>query len=184
MGRVPQLWLRESQPFLWKKAAGLFRGIFYRKLKTIDCGSDDAREKQLRDERNALERLGPPNLQLNHSRPYDAKDENRDRAFTFFVVVIAVILQLGLVAIAGVTAYHAKTGSAVGNEFGSYGFPCYAAGSFCLSLGMGICAFVIGQSTEEWTWTRKSKDEKDDPKSLCLFWVQKAQSVNNQTFGP
>jgi hypothetical protein len=136
--------------------------------------SDDDEEKK------ALERLGPPNLQLNHSRPYDTKEESRDRTFTFFVVVVAVILQLGMIAIAGVTAYYTKTRSAVDYDFVSYGFPCYTAGSFCLSLGMGICAFVIGQSTTEWSWDQ----EKDCKKPLRLFWVQKAQSVSDQTFGP
>lgn len=134
-------------------------------------------------QRKALMRLGPPNLQLNNSRPNTDNDEYKQKCLVLGIAVIGVILQLGLVAIAGLVTYHEPTKTSVGYDENSYGFPSFAAGSFSLCLGMGVCSYIIGRSTVEWSW-EPVKDERSGNLDPYLFWIQKAQDVNDQTFGP
>ncbi|KAK3343525.1 hypothetical protein B0T25DRAFT_554551 [Lasiosphaeria hispida] len=154
---------------------------------TDDRACHSAGERKERDEEGetkemeALRRLGPPNLQLNHSRPHSSEDERQQKSLVLCIAAISLVLQFGLVAIAGLTTYHGATRTAVGYEIKSYGFPCYAAGSFTLCLGMAVCSYIIGRSTVEWSWEPVKSPDAAEPH---LFWVQKAQSVNDQTFSP
>jgi hypothetical protein len=111
----------------------------------------------------------------------------------FLAAVFAVALQLGLIAIAVVTVLHGPTRASL-SEPKVYGVPCYVAGSFLLSLGMGICSLAIEQSSVEFSWT--TEVEKEKPTSshneskrgldVCprLIWLQQGQTVNDQTFEP
>ncbi|KAK5654305.1 hypothetical protein OQA88_7483 [Cercophora sp. LCS_1] len=151
-----------------------------------------AREEKVRGaelpetaEMQALRRLGPPNLQLNHCRPQSWEAERQQKFLVLCIAAVAVVLQLGLVTIAGLTTHHEATRTAVGYDVKTYGFPCYAAGSLALCLGMAICSYIIGRSTVEWSWEPvESPDSAEPPSKPHLFWVQKAQSVNDQTFRP
>ncbi|KAK3361738.1 hypothetical protein B0T24DRAFT_671375 [Lasiosphaeria ovina] len=158
-------------------------------VETVDkagySSSGDGKEPDENDEMKALRRLGPPNLQLNHARPQSSEDERQAKLSVLCIAAIAVLLQLGLVAIAGLVTLHEGTRTSVGYELKSYGFPCYAAGSFALCLGMATCSYIIARSTTEWCWEPvDSLNATDSSARPHLFWVQKAQSVNDQTFSP
>jgi len=150
--------------------------------------------KDFRFEVDALNNLGPPNLQLNHARPYDG-DRFWMLVKLFSAAVLSVIIQCGLIAIAAATAYHASTRQAVGYDFIAYGFPCFCAGSLLLCAGMILCSVAIEQSTVEYCWIRtKEKTQEDNGARLSsedasksdprLLWIQKGQSVNDQVFDP
>jgi hypothetical protein len=97
-----------------------------------------------------------------------------------------------LIAIAVVTVFHGPTRASL-SEPKAYGVPCYVTGSFLLSLGMGICSLAIEQSSVEFSWTTEvgkkptsSHNESSRDLDVCprLIWLQRGQTVNDQTFEP
>jgi len=189
-------WLRSMSKPTERKSHDMESGSF-RRRPDIGLDTDDYDDYDYMDwmspdswlgttdseQRKALRRLGPPNLQLNNSRPNTDHEEYNQKLLVLGISVTGVILQLGLVAIAGLVTYHEPTKISVGYDEKSYGFPSFAAGSFSLCLGMGVCSYIIGRSTVEWSW-EPVKDERSGNLDPYLFWIQKAQNVNDQTFGP
>jgi hypothetical protein len=135
--------------------------------------------------------LGPPNLQLNLSSDHFEDSWLKKRHELFLAAVFAVALQLGLMAIAVVTVFHGPTRASL-SEPKAYGVPCYVAGSFLLSLGMGICSLAIEQSSVEFSWTKVEKkptsSHNESSRDLDVYprliWLQQGQTVNDQTFEP
>ncbi|RSM18642.1 hypothetical protein CDV31_002571 [Fusarium ambrosium] len=133
---------------------------------------------------------GPPNLQLNLSSDHFDQNTLKKRHELVLAAVAAVLLQAGLIVIAATTAYHLKPGSSSLFEIKVYGFPCYAVGSVLLSIGTGICSFIVEHSTIEHSWEAvnragpKTDGEKAKPQHNAprLIWVQRYQTVNDQSF--
>ncbi|KAM0435852.1 hypothetical protein ACHAPT_002743 [Fusarium lateritium] len=135
---------------------------------------------------------GSPNLQLNLSSDHFKKRRIKRSYQLFLAGVGAVILQAGLIAIAGVVALRLSNGGSDFLESKDYGFPCYTAGSILLCIGTGLCSFIVEQKTCEHCWEIKDKlaTEKGpeggskDPSQTApqLMWLQQAQSVNDQSF--
>lgn len=136
--------------------------------------------------------LGPPNLQLNLSSDHFEDGWLKKGHELFLAGVFAVAVQLGLIAIAAATVFHESTRAALSPQPKTYGFPCYVAGSFLLSLGMGICSLAVEQSTVENMWKRSkeksspshNKSSRDLDAYPRLMWLQQGQTVNDQTFEP
>ncbi|KAI8655590.1 Protein SSH4 [Fusarium keratoplasticum] len=133
---------------------------------------------------------GPPNLQLNLSSDHFDQNTLKKRHELILAAVVAVLLQTGLIVIAAATAYHLNPGSSSFFEIKVYGFPCYAAGSLLLSIGTGLCSFIVEHSTIEHSWEavnssgekmngEKAKPQKNAPR---LVWIQRYQTVNDQSF--
>ena len=105
---------------------------------------------------------------------------------------MAVVIQLILIGIAAVTAFYFSSTGSPWLESKIYGFPCYCAGSVFLSIGTGLCSFIIEKNTVEWHWQIKGK-ERPEPSSVIdkrypngsyprLVWLQQDQTVNDQAF--
>ncbi|KAM6516371.1 hypothetical protein FALCPG4_014555 [Fusarium falciforme] len=98
--------------------------------------------------------------------------------------IAAVLLQTGLIVIAATIAYRLNTGSSSLFQTKAYGFPCYAAGSLLLSIGTGLCSFIVEQSTIECTWKAVNGKEARPNREEAprLVWIQRYQTVNDQSF--
>ncbi|RAL59452.1 hypothetical protein DID88_006825 [Monilinia fructigena] len=70
-----------------------------------------------------------------------------------------IILQVGVIIFSAFVAYNSRFGDIVGGRPSAYAFPILASGTAVLVFGMGICALVIGESTNEDIW--KLKEHKD-----------------------
>lgn len=133
---------------------------------------------------------GPPNLQLNLSSDHFDQNMLKKRHELILAAVAAVLLQTGLIVIAAATAYHLNPGSSSLFEIKVYGFPCYAAGSILLSIGTGLCSFIVEHSTIEHSWEAvnsagtKPDGEEAKPEDIAprLVWIQRYQTVNDQSF--
>ena len=134
---------------------------------------------------------GPPNLQLNLSSDHFENTWMRKRHELFLAAVAAVILQLGLLAIAAITVFHEETRNATDFEPKEHGFPAYLIGSLLLAFGMGLCSLAIEQSTTEKKWR---VPESSDGRATAagdklliyprLIWLQQGQTVSDQSFKP
>ncbi|KAJ3457220.1 hypothetical protein MRS44_014361 [Fusarium solani] len=133
---------------------------------------------------------GPPNLQLNLSSDHFDQNTLKKRHELILAAVAAVLLQTGLIVIAATIAYRLDPGSSSLFEIKVYGFPCYAAGSLLLSIGTGLCSFIVEHSTIEHSWEavnlagaktdgKKAKPQQNAPR---LVWIQRYQTVNDQSF--
>ncbi|KAK4108238.1 hypothetical protein N656DRAFT_802085 [Canariomyces notabilis] len=110
---------------------------------------------------DVLSCLGAPNFQLNlSSDPIRSERKRLDRAIAGF---LSVVVQAGLLVIAGVVSYLGPADEAVMSEWQPYGFGCYSGGSFLLVFGMWICAHVIQRNTVEFCWTRKAGAPESTP---------------------
>lgn len=94
----------------------------------------------------------PPNIQLNLSTDQFEPPRWRKKHEILLVALTAVILQMGVIGIAAVTAFQPATRDALGTQLKAYGFPSYVAGSVCLCIGMAICSLCIEKSTTEFSW--------------------------------
>lgn len=123
---------------------------------------------------------GSPNLQLNLSSDYSDQMWLKKGRETAVAALIGVILQLGLVTIAAAMAFYVKPTSSSLFETKDYGFPCYVVGTVLLSVGTGLCSFIVERSTIEHSLQVVDTSKKDKP--FSLLWVQRHQTVNDQTF--
>lgn len=126
-----------------------------------------------RPEKN-VERVTPPNLQLNLSSNHFSDSPIRKSHELFMAAVAAIILQSGLIAIALITVYHEPTRDSLGSAPKPWGLPCYVAGTILLSLGVGIYSRGVERSTTEKVyripggWSAPRKELKSAPR-LCGF---------------
>jgi len=139
-------------------------------------------------QRQTLESAAPPNLQLNLSSDHFTRSPIRKGHELFLAAATAVVLQTGLLAIAGITVYHEPTRDALGSAHKPWGLPCYIAGSILLSIGIGICARSVERSTVEKCYSIPGKwlsgYISDEERDSCprLLWLQQNQTVNDQAF--
>ncbi|KAF7893765.1 hypothetical protein EAF00_007279 [Botryotinia globosa] len=90
-----------------------------------------------------------PNISLNiHPK--------QNRGELFVAAVLGIILQAGVIIFSAFVAYDNRFGAAVGGRPSAYAFPTLASGTAVLVIGMGICALVIGESTDECVWEIKA----------------------------
>ncbi|KAI5861397.1 hypothetical protein GGS23DRAFT_149096 [Durotheca rogersii] len=104
----------------------------------------------------------PPNIQINLVSGNFGRKLWFEQAELIGASLVAVTIQLGLIAIAAITVFHPEVRSAIGTDPEAYGFSSYAAGSILLSLGIGLCSCSIEQSTTEFTWKLKEDDNTND----------------------
>ncbi|KAK6603745.1 ankyrin repeat protein [Botrytis cinerea] len=90
-----------------------------------------------------------PNISLNiHPK--------QNRGELFAAAVLGFILQVGVIIFSAFVAYDTRFGAAVGGHPSAYAFPTLASGTAVLVFGMGVCALVIGESTDESVWELKA----------------------------
>ena len=140
---------------------------------TLDPGVPNTRRTQNME--GSVPYPEPPNIQLNISKN-QSEPPFKEELEMLVAVSIAVTIQCGLICIAAITVFHQGVRNAIGVQAEVFGFPCYAAGSVLLSVGIAICSVAIGQSTGEHEWI--NEDEHDKPGgSPQLMFLQQGQSV-------
>jgi hypothetical protein len=86
----------------------------------------------------------------------------------------------------GFSTYHPKFSQRFlkdGRPVEAYAFPIKALGTIILMIGMLICLTVVEQSTEKAEYLlSKPGDETGEQPRLRLFWLQRADTVSDQTF--
>lgn len=93
------------------------------------------------------------------------------------VAICGLILQVGVLVYSGIAAkYLTFRLLKNGNPVADYAYPCTAAGTLILVLGMLICAYVVESSTLE------SRYRPAAGKSARVIWLQRSGTVNNQVF--
>ncbi|KAH7179045.1 uncharacterized protein B0J16DRAFT_402399 [Fusarium flagelliforme] len=124
-----------------------------------------------------------PNIQLNHTSDHFDKRLVIKHHEIFLAAITGIMIQIGLIVIAALVAFRVSPKSSDIFESKVYGFPCYAIGSLLLSLGTGLCSFIVERSTDEYSWIAVADDEPaDESNSPRLLWLQKKQSVSDQSF--
>jgi len=115
-----------------------------------------------------------PNLSLNIGI--------KRRGFKVFVAVAAlgVFLQVGVLAFALVVTYVLQWDKD-GQQPESYACPLTIIGTVFVCGGIYLCAFIIGQSTKEYVFSRPKLVEQKD--RSIIYWVQPGlQTLGDQTF--
>ncbi|KAG5655398.1 hypothetical protein KAF25_000647 [Fusarium avenaceum] len=144
-------------------------------VSEAEKGRRRSNEKRSTRRQATWDSLKSPNLHLNATTER-ASGKGR-RVELLSAVIVSLILQIGLLVIAGTTAtlvpkYEPKP----------WGLPCYITGSVLLVMGMLACSVAIERSTEEYTW-QLSKEDSRGSDQFSLFWVQRTQRVSDQDFG-
>ncbi|QSZ36179.1 hypothetical protein DSL72_007304 [Monilinia vaccinii-corymbosi] len=134
-----------KQQHLMSKTA--YKGSFKPILHLLK--GDNSNEEEL-DDKDASNRA--PNISLNvHPK--------QNRYDLVFAATTGVLLQVGVLIFSGFVAYNGQFGQKFGGSPQAYAFPILATGTAILVLSMGLCAFVIGGSTDEFTWQLKTHKE-------------------------
>lgn len=90
-----------------------------------------------------------PNISLNiHPK--------QNRGELFAAAVLGFVLRVGVIIFSAFVAYDTRFGAAVCGHPSAYAFPTLASGTAVLVFGMGVCALVIGESTDESVWVTTS----------------------------
>ncbi|ETR98131.1 hypothetical protein M419DRAFT_40347, partial [Trichoderma reesei RUT C-30] len=115
-----------------------------------------------------------PNLLLNcHDRV--------SRGEIYFYAAFGVILQVGALIYFGIITYNPPVKGEFflkdGKRIVGYAFPCAAAGTILLFIGLFICAWVVEDSTTETCYEAPNHQ-------LFVVWLQKDHTVNDQVFKP
>ena len=97
-----------------------------------------------------------------------------------FFALLSTTLQLSVIIISGLTVYNQALSTRIGASSSTYGFPLFSAGTILLVVGMLVCSYTIEQSTIERSWSRK----ENYAGGLGIIWLQRKQSVNDQSFDP
>ncbi|KAK4198631.1 hypothetical protein QBC40DRAFT_341164 [Triangularia verruculosa] len=95
------------------------------------------------------------------------------------MAVLGTVLQLGVLMFAGLAAYHSSELFLKDDApIGSYAFPCTAIGTVVLVAGLFLCSHVVESRTVEQRYLLGSRGC-----TAVVVWIQKAATVNDQTFG-
>ncbi|KAI5460300.1 hypothetical protein BGZ63DRAFT_414568 [Mariannaea sp. PMI_226] len=140
-------------------------------------GKDEWEDEQ-KGMRDAEKDVGPdtfaPNLSLNVGIKRPPKYVFRA------VATIGLILQAGVLVFAGVITYYLQW-EKNGSRPESYACPLVIVGTLFVNSGILLCAFLVGQSTSEQIFRRKTREEKRQLSSI--YWVQPGgQVLGDQAF--
>ncbi|TGO47174.1 hypothetical protein BOTNAR_0539g00010 [Botryotinia narcissicola] len=139
---VRELWLKKT-PKLWKRT-NVSKSPGNDSHNNMSGGTNS---EEGHFENDSLDRA--PNIPLNIH-----PEQNRGELFV--AAVLGIILQAGVIVYSAFVAYDNRIGAAVGGRPSAYAFPTLASGTAVLVIGMGICASVIGESTDERVWELKA----------------------------
>lgn len=113
-----------------------------------------------------------PSISLNIVGHHVSQQELR------YISSIGIVLQVGILAFEGLITYHLRWQKG-DQHVAKYAYPLTAIGTLAISVGMFICAYVIEAKTEE-----NEYDICRNGNKLQMLWIQRAQSVSDQEFGP
>ena len=113
-----------------------------------------------------------PNLTLNvHNQV--------GRGELYVVAMFGIVLQLGVLVYFGIAARYLRPTLLKDEEpVADYAFPCTAAGTLLLAVGMLVCGHIVENSTLETNYRPVAGKE------ARVIWLQRAGTVNDQAFKP
>jgi hypothetical protein len=164
-----------SKTDLWEEVVPIWGGLLgYRhKKKSLD------QEKQPKGEQSSPEIFAPsPNLTLNIWM------KRLPTWRSYAAAVFGVALQAGVIVFGAIVTYYLRY-KKDDSEVPAYGFPLMAVGTIALCIGIYLCAFLVGESTEERKFRRthvasKSLEKASGPN---FIWLQPGgQRVGGQNF--
>ncbi|KAH6886409.1 hypothetical protein B0T10DRAFT_371957, partial [Thelonectria olida] len=126
-----------------------------------------------------------PNLSLN------VGIKRKPPAVFWAVAIVGMVLQVGVLVFAGVVTYYLKWEKG-GSRPESYACPLTIAGTLLMCGGIFLCAFLVGQSTNERIFYRKRNGIGEQPAAAAnrptyssIYWVQPGgQVLGDQIFDP
>jgi len=159
----------------WEEIIPNWGGLLGYKRKTIS--RDD--ENLPKSEHSSPETFAPsPNLTLNiwMRRP--------PTWATYTAAIFGIALQASTIAFAAIVTYYLKY-KKDDADVPAYGFPLMAAGTIALCVGIYLCAFLVGESTEERKFRRTDKATKTflrEPRPNFVWLQPGGQRIGDQTF--
>lgn len=113
-----------------------------------------------------------PNLSLN------VGIQERPRPWFVAAAILGIALQCGVLIWAGFSRYNLHYIQS--NSTADYAVPMIVSGTILVSLGVGLCAFLVDKSTGERRFTRKKNPTNYQSE---IYWVQPGnQTIGDQTF--
>jgi ankyrin repeat protein len=97
------------------------------------------------------------------------------------VAVIGLLLQLGVIAFAGLGVYLSTWNQRFkknGEPVQRHAFPSMGSGTVALVIGMFLCCHIVERSTTEKNWAVNEPDEN----RVMVAWLQRGGTVNDQNF--
>ncbi|KAF7956241.1 hypothetical protein EAE96_005161 [Botrytis aclada] len=155
---------------VWKAVIKLWEAVNGKEVSIKDPSN---KSKEAQFEMSEPDRV--PNISLN-THPKQNMFE------LALAAILGIVLQAGVIIFSGFVAYDYRLGAMVGGAPSAYAFPVLASGTVVLVLGMGICAVVIGKSTDEVAWELKTEENGEEIVIRALHHVQKktAQCTGGQ----
>lgn len=98
-----------------------------------------------------------------------------------FVALLSTILQLSVLIVSEFTVYNRALFTRIGAPSSTNGFLLFLAGTVILVIGMLVYYYTIEQSIIERSWSQKEGKTTD---GFDIIWLQRKQSVNDQSFDP
>ncbi|KAF6826344.1 ankyrin repeat domain-containing protein 28 [Colletotrichum plurivorum] len=157
--------------FMGPRAAS---GIFmFRDFVETERGRMEWRSRELKHIWGRPPRGNAPNLSHNIGI--------KRRNYWWFVLAATVgfVLQGGVLALAVVATYHLGW-EKEGSQPPAYACPMAVVGTILVCGGVFLCAYLVGETTEEVIYHRTDIDKR--PSSI--YWLQPGQVLGDQTFEP
>ncbi|KAK2773597.1 ankyrin repeat domain-containing protein 28 [Colletotrichum kahawae] len=101
--------------------------------------------------------------------------------YMWFVMaaILGFVLQAGVLIFAGIATYLLRL-EKEGAQPPSYACPMSIIGTAMVCGGMFLCAFLVGESTEERIYARRRDSESS--RRSTIYWLQPPQVLGDQTF--
>ncbi|KAF5498080.1 hypothetical protein CGCS363_v008454 [Colletotrichum siamense] len=140
------------------------------KERMIENEGNRFREETLEEDESYIALSLPTNLTLNTQSAPPKKSE------MWSLAVIGMILQAAATVYPGLATYYFKW-SKGGLPIVEYGYPCFAAGTVCLTIGVILCGHVIEGATQEIEFALSKDSKNAGRRILCL---QEASTIGDQ----
>ncbi|KAF4419069.1 ankyrin repeat-containing domain-containing [Fusarium acutatum] len=138
---------------------------------------DRGKEEWNAEDDTEKQQLAPsPNLSLNIGI------KRKSRTVFRAVALMGTLLQVGVLAFAAIVTYHLQW-EKEGGQPASYACPLTIIGTVLLFCGIFLCAYLIGESTGERFFNRKTIKHSQRSTLSTIYWVQPGgQILGDQMF--
>ncbi|UKZ83793.1 hypothetical protein TrVFT333_011606 [Trichoderma virens FT-333] len=128
------------------------------------------------DDSESIADVFAPNLSLN------VGIKRKTPAVFWAVAITGMVLQAGVLVFAAIVTYHLHW-EKDGSHPESYACPLTIIGTLLLCGGIFLCAFLVGQSTNERVFRKTQDDQNKQSTRENLYWVQPGgQVLGDQVF--
>ncbi|EQB54424.1 hypothetical protein CGLO_05753 [Colletotrichum gloeosporioides Cg-14] len=145
------------------------KGIIKNKRNRVKNG-DGARARHREEDNSYIALALPTNLTLNTQSAPAKKSE------MWFLAGIGICLQAIAIVYPGLATYYFKWSKGE-IPVVDYGYPCFAAGTVCLTIGVILCGHIIEGATQEIEFVLTEESKNEGRRILCL---QEASTIGDQ----